>query len=49
MSVQYRAVQWNRQKRIYDAIPVGSMLLFVAVFVAVQFLRSTPRSRARGS
>lgn len=33
MSVHYRAVQWNRQKRIYDACIVGGIVAFLAVFV----------------
>lgn len=33
MSVQYRAVQWNRQKRIYDMCILGGVVVFLAVFV----------------
>lgn len=35
MSVQYRAVVWNRQKRIYDAVVVGGVALYLGVFVAI--------------
>ncbi len=35
MSVSYRAVQWNRQKRIYDLVLVGGIALFLIVFVAL--------------
>lgn len=35
MSVQYRAVLWNRQKRIYDAVLGTALLLYVAVFLTV--------------
>lgn len=34
MSVGYVAVQWNRHKRVYDAVMAGGVLLFLAVFVA---------------
>jgi nitrite reductase/ring-hydroxylating ferredoxin subunit/DMSO/TMAO reductase YedYZ heme-binding membrane subunit len=29
----YRAVSWNRQKRIYDAVLVGGVLLYLAAFL----------------
>ena len=35
MSVQYQAVGWNRQKRIYDAILVGSVVLYLALFIGI--------------
>src|SRR5579885_1010283 len=35
MSVQYRAIGWNRQKRFYDAILVGSVLLYLALFAGI--------------
>ena len=35
MSVQYQAIGWNRQKRIYDAILTASVLAYLAIFVAV--------------
>jgi nitrite reductase/ring-hydroxylating ferredoxin subunit/DMSO/TMAO reductase YedYZ heme-binding membrane subunit len=35
MSAAYTWVGWNRQKRVYDAVLVGAVLLYVAVFVAV--------------
>ena len=33
MSLNYKAVGWNRQKRIYDAVLWGGVLGFLAVFV----------------
>ena len=33
MSVQYQAIGWNRQKRIYDAILAAAVLAYLAVFV----------------
>src|SRR5271165_1136923 len=33
MSVQYQAIGWNRQKRIYDSVLVGGVLLYLAIFV----------------
>jgi nitrite reductase/ring-hydroxylating ferredoxin subunit/DMSO/TMAO reductase YedYZ heme-binding membrane subunit len=35
MSVEYRAVQWNRQKRIYDFVLVGGVALYLLMFGAV--------------
>lgn len=33
MSHRYRAVTWNRQKRIYDGVLAAGVLLYLAVFV----------------
>jgi len=33
MSVQYQAIGWNRQKRIYDAILAAAVLAYLAIFV----------------
>lgn len=35
MTNQYRWVQWNRHKKIYDAIVVAAVVLYLAVFVGV--------------
>lgn len=35
MSVQYQTVTWNRQKKIYDAVLISGVLLYLAVFVGV--------------
>ena len=35
MSVGYRAVGWNRQKRIYDGVIVGGIVLYMAVFLGL--------------
>jgi nitrite reductase/ring-hydroxylating ferredoxin subunit/DMSO/TMAO reductase YedYZ heme-binding membrane subunit len=35
MSVGYRAVLWNRQKRIYDLVLVSCSVLYLALFVGV--------------
>ena len=32
MGVEYRAVQWNRQKKIYDAVLVGSVAVYLVLF-----------------
>jgi len=32
MGVEYRAVQWNRQKKLYDAVLVGSVAMFIVTF-----------------
>jgi methionine sulfoxide reductase heme-binding subunit len=35
MSVQYRAVLWNRQKKIYDAVLASGILLYLALFIGI--------------
>jgi len=35
MAVEYQAVQWNRQKAIYDAVLVGSVALYLFTFGAL--------------
>ena len=35
MSVQYQAIGWNRQKRIYDLVLAGSIVTYLALFVGV--------------
>jgi methionine sulfoxide reductase heme-binding subunit len=35
MGVAYQAVQWNRQKKIYDAVLVGGVAAYLATFGAV--------------
>ena len=35
MSAHFQAVNWNRQKLIYDGIALGSVLLFMSTFAAV--------------
>jgi sulfoxide reductase heme-binding subunit YedZ len=35
MSVQYRAILWNRQKRIYDGVLAGSLFAYLALFAGV--------------
>jgi nitrite reductase/ring-hydroxylating ferredoxin subunit/DMSO/TMAO reductase YedYZ heme-binding membrane subunit len=35
MSVQYRAVQWNRQKRLYDLALVAGVVVYLFFFAAV--------------
>jgi nitrite reductase/ring-hydroxylating ferredoxin subunit/DMSO/TMAO reductase YedYZ heme-binding membrane subunit len=32
MSIEYRAVQWNRQKRIYDFVLIGGVASYLLVF-----------------
>lgn len=40
MSAHFQAVNWNRQKRIYDAVAVGGVILFLALFAAVSLARN---------
>jgi nitrite reductase/ring-hydroxylating ferredoxin subunit/DMSO/TMAO reductase YedYZ heme-binding membrane subunit len=35
MSVQYQAIGWNRQKRLYDGILVGSVVIYLALFTGI--------------
>jgi methionine sulfoxide reductase heme-binding subunit len=35
MSVQYGAISWNRQKKVYDTVLVSLMLLYLGTFVGV--------------
>src|SRR5262250_1844954 len=35
MSIEYRAVQWNRQKKIYDTILIGSVAVYLVLFALV--------------
>ena len=37
MSVAYRAVQWNRHKKVYDLILVAAVPAYIAVFIIVGF------------
>ncbi len=40
MSHSYRAIDWNRQKRLYDLALVGLLLLAVALFIGVSLFVS---------
>src|SRR5436190_14345350 len=35
MSTQYRAISWNRQKKIYDIVVVTLLLTYVLLFVGI--------------
>lgn len=35
MSVQYQAIGWNRQKRLYDVVIVAGVMLYLGVFVGL--------------
>lgn len=35
MSVEYRAVQWNRQKQLYDAVLVGGVAAYLVTFTVL--------------
>lgn len=39
MSLSYQAVQWNRQKRIYDGLILGGLVLYLGLFIGVGFAR----------
>lgn len=38
MSVQYQAVGWNRQKKIYDSILIAGVVLYLAIFTGAGFV-----------
>jgi len=38
MSAHYQAVNWNRQKYIYDGLLAGGVLLYLTLYVAASFL-----------
>jgi DMSO/TMAO reductase YedYZ heme-binding membrane subunit/nitrite reductase/ring-hydroxylating ferredoxin subunit len=35
MSAQYRAISWNRQKKVYDTVMLSGVLLYLALFVGL--------------
>jgi sulfoxide reductase heme-binding subunit YedZ len=35
MGVEYRAVQWNRQKKIYDTVLIGAVAVYLVLFALV--------------
>ena len=35
MSVQYQAVGWNRQKRVYDLVLAGSVFVYLVLFAGL--------------
>jgi nitrite reductase/ring-hydroxylating ferredoxin subunit/DMSO/TMAO reductase YedYZ heme-binding membrane subunit len=43
MSVGFRAVQWNRAKLVYDGILLGSVALYIAVFVLIGWRIHPPK------
>ena len=38
MSVSYKTVQWNRQKKVYDRIMLGLIGVFLLVFIGLQLV-----------
>ncbi len=40
MSVQYGAISWNRQKKVYDVTLVSLLVLYLAIFVGVGIWRN---------
>lgn len=38
MSLSYKMVLWNRQKKVYDRILIGLILTYMTVFAAITFL-----------
>lgn len=46
MSIGFRAVQWNRDKFVYDAILIAALVIFLAGFVAIHRYLHPPKSVA---
>ena len=44
MSTGFRAVQWNRDKYIYDAVLVGAVALFLGAFVSIYWHVKPPKN-----
>lgn len=44
MSVGFKAVQWNRDKYIYDAILIGAVAIFMAAFVSIYWVVRPPKN-----
>src|ERR1044071_9698872 len=38
MGVEYRAVQWNRQKKLYDAVLVAGVAAYFVIFAVLKKL-----------
>ena len=45
MSVGFRAVQWNRDKLIYDGILIAGVAVFIAGFIAISWWLHPPADR----
>jgi nitrite reductase/ring-hydroxylating ferredoxin subunit/DMSO/TMAO reductase YedYZ heme-binding membrane subunit len=45
MSVGFRAVQWNRDKIVYDAILLAGVAGFIGIFLVVSFVNRPPKDR----
>lgn len=43
MSVGFKAVQWNRDKLIYDAILLAGVVLFIAAFIGISYRIEPPK------
>ena len=42
MSVGYRAIQWNRDKRVYDCVLIAAIAVYIAGFIAISAWMSPP-------
>ena len=40
MSTEYRAISWNRQKKLYDLVLVGFLLMYLLFFIGIGGLRN---------
>src|SRR5712691_1617915 len=46
MSVQYGAISWNRQKKVYDVTFISLLVLYLALFVGVGICRNPTATAA---
>ncbi len=44
MSVGFRAVQWNRDKLVYDGVLLAAVALFIAGFAAIHWQWHPPKN-----
>ncbi|MBI4274593.1 MAG: ferric reductase-like transmembrane domain-containing protein [Rhizobiales bacterium] len=49
MSVGYRAIQWNRDKLVYDGVLITGIVLFIGIFMAAWSWINPPASLAEWS
>lgn len=45
MSVGFKAVQWNRQKLVYDAILIAGVVLFIGAYMTIGAIKSPPADK----
>jgi hypothetical protein len=46
MSVGFKAVQWSREKLVYDGILIAAVTLYIATFIGVSYRIEPPKDLA---